>query len=174
MFSQLTSAVLLLFLAAGLARADGGTVRLSQTVGAWTITVFTSPTPPRAGLIDVSVMVQDVTGQTHTNLPVRVSGVHGDRRVFQIATVDAATNKLLLAALIDFQEAGDWQMRVEVQDVAVSFPLVLAEPRPAWWPLLPWIGWPLLAVVLYLVHRRLVQRRAAKIRTEKPITGPGL
>ena len=41
--------------------ADGGTVRLSERQGNYRITVFTSPTPLRAGPIDLSVFVQDVT-----------------------------------------------------------------------------------------------------------------
>ena len=44
--------------------ADGGTVRLSQRQGGYRITVFTAPTPFRAGPVDISVLVQDAaTGQ---------------------------------------------------------------------------------------------------------------
>src|SRR6516225_11891006 len=42
-----------------LARADGGAVRLRERVGGYQIAVFTSPTPFRAGPVDVSVLVQD-------------------------------------------------------------------------------------------------------------------
>ena len=58
---------LLLFLIlhpSSLARADGGAVRLRQRAGGYQIAVFTSPTPFRAGPVDVSVLVQDAaTGE---------------------------------------------------------------------------------------------------------------
>jgi len=38
--------------------ADGGTVRLSQQQGNYQIAVLTTPTPLRAGPIDISVLVQ--------------------------------------------------------------------------------------------------------------------
>ncbi len=41
---------------------DGGAVRFSGQQGDWRITVFTSPTPLRAGPVDVSVLVQDAGG----------------------------------------------------------------------------------------------------------------
>ena len=40
-------------------RADGGTIRLSEQQGGYRITVFTTPTPVRAGPVDISVFVQD-------------------------------------------------------------------------------------------------------------------
>src|SRR5262249_9718887 len=46
------------------ALADGGSVLLSQKTGDYRITVFGSPSPFRAGPVDISVLVQDaITGQ---------------------------------------------------------------------------------------------------------------
>ena len=54
--------LLILWLAGALcmpdARADGGTIRLSESRDDLQITVFTSPTPVREGEVDVSVLVQ--------------------------------------------------------------------------------------------------------------------
>ena len=41
------------------ASADGGSLRLSEKKGGYQITVFTAPTPFRAGPVDISVLVQD-------------------------------------------------------------------------------------------------------------------
>ena len=41
------------------ARADGGLARLVVDSGEFRLTVFSSPTPLRAGPVDLSVMVQD-------------------------------------------------------------------------------------------------------------------
>ena len=49
----------LIFRPSSVARADGGVVRLRQRAGGYQIAVFTSPTPIRAGPVDVSVLVQD-------------------------------------------------------------------------------------------------------------------
>ena len=55
------------------AEADGGTVRHSERRGDRSITVFTSPTPLRAGLVDVSVLVLDAnTGTPLVDVPVDV------------------------------------------------------------------------------------------------------
>ena len=90
------------------ALADGGTVRLSQRLGADRITVFTSPTPLRAGPVDVSVLVQDAeTGAPIPGAEVEVGLEPLDRpglATHYPATHRAATNKLFHAALCDFQD----------------------------------------------------------------------
>src|SRR5438094_524539 len=87
----------------GHARADGGMVRLSQRQGGYQITVFTAPTPFRAGPVDVSVLVQDAaTGEALPQAQVTVWVAPRGRRgaaVSYAATSEAATNKLLHAAL---------------------------------------------------------------------------
>src|SRR5438477_6056515 len=79
-------------------RADGGTVRLSQRAGGYHITVFTEPTPFRAGSVDVSVLVQDaVTRQALPQVQVTVWAAPPGRRSAAMsypATTEAATNKL--------------------------------------------------------------------------------
>src|SRR3954468_10866690 len=83
-------------------RADGGTVRLSQRQGGYQITVFTAPTPFRAGPVDVSVLVQDArTGQPVPQAEVAIRAAPRGRpseAILQPATVEAATNKLFRAA----------------------------------------------------------------------------
>src|SRR5260370_27143233 len=92
------------------ARADGGTVRLSEQQGKYRIAVFTAPTVLRAGPVDVSVLVQDAdTGEAASGVLVSI-GV--ERRGFpdvafrHRATTEAATNKLFYAAEFDLPEPG--------------------------------------------------------------------
>src|SRR5438094_6267524 len=100
----------------GQARGDGGTVRLSQQTGGYRITVFTEPTPLRAGPVDVSVLVQDAaTGQALPDVQVTVWVAPVGRAGAAVgypATSEAATNKLLRVALFDFPEAGPWELEV--------------------------------------------------------------
>jgi hypothetical protein len=58
------SALCMLFVPPSGLRADGGAMRLSERAGGYRVTVFTDPTPLRAGPVDVSVFVQDAdTGE---------------------------------------------------------------------------------------------------------------
>ncbi|CAN5118790.1 hypothetical protein BH11PLA2_BH11PLA2_16740 [soil metagenome] len=154
--------LLILLLLSNVARADGGTLRLSQKVGPRQVAVFTSPTPPRAGVIDVSVLAQNSAGETDTTVKVRVLATRKDgdsSMISKRATGEAATNKLLQAAILDLPTPGLWMISVIVDDAETTFELEIAEPLPAWWNLAAWIAWPLLAVVLFAIHRRLVKRR---------------
>src|SRR6516162_6763505 len=81
-------------------RADGGTVRLCERAGGYQIAVFTSPTPFRAGPVDVSVLVQDAaTGECvpEARVTVCLKAAEAGHVLEYPATVEAATNKLFRA-----------------------------------------------------------------------------
>ena len=72
--SVILSAPFVLAIAASVARADGGTLRISERRDGRRISVFTTPTPLRAGLADISILVQDAaTGKPLPEVPVMVS-----------------------------------------------------------------------------------------------------
>src|SRR5262245_4993963 len=100
------------------ARADGGTVRFSGQRDGFRVTVFTAPTPPRVGPIDVSVLVQDAaSAATRSDVPVLVHAHPVGRPAQRIggpATVEAATNKLYRAAVLELSESGPWRVEVAV------------------------------------------------------------
>jgi hypothetical protein len=148
-------------------RADGGTVRLSQRQGGYHITVFTAPTPLRAGPVDVSVLVQDArTGQPVPDARVTVRAAPRGRAgesIVHPATSEAATNKLFRAAVFELTESGWWDIEVAVAgeggQTNVRFEVEAAEAAPPWLELWPWLGWPVLAVVLFGIHQWLVRRK---------------
>ncbi len=152
--------------------ADGGTVRTSVRKGIWQITAFTSPTPLRAGTIDVSVLVQDAkTGQFDPNIRVRVWAESRNEprlAVTERATKEAATNKLLFAAVFELPEPGWWNFRIEIdghgESEAVAFELEAGEPLPRWMSLTGWIAWPAVALLVFAVHQVLVRRKTAQTR----------
>src|SRR5215469_9783232 len=83
-------------------KADGGAVRLREQAGAYQVTVFTSPTPFRAGPVDVSVLVQDAaTGECvpEARVSVRLTARGTGDMLEYPATREAATNKLFHAAV---------------------------------------------------------------------------
>jgi hypothetical protein len=149
------------------AAADGGAIRLSQQSDAYQITVFTSPTPLRAGLVDVSVLVLDRTkGRPVQDAEVIVRAARPGNRgesYSTLATSEVATNKLLQAAVFELPEAGQWTIEVLVKSpliqTQVQIDVDLAEPAPRWVSLWPWIGWPGLVIVFFGVNQYLVRRR---------------
>ncbi|MCE9564825.1 MAG: hypothetical protein K8U57_22555 [Planctomycetes bacterium] len=163
---------LLLTLSVEPARADGGTVRASVRKGPWQITVFTSPTPLRAGAIDVSVLVQNAaTGQPDSSVRVWVRAEplnESTRRIAERATKENATNKLLLAAVFELSEPGWWHFRVTIyhgdDTEEVAFDLEAGEPLPRWMSLAGWIAWPVGVILVFAVHQRLVRRKNARRR----------
>lgn len=164
-------AVLALPAAAG---ADGGLVRLSQAAGPFTITVFTAPTPLRAGAIDVSVLVQRAGGGEVVDdaaVTVTLRGGSG-ATITAAATRAQATNKLLYAALLDLPAAGAWEVAVEVQargaTAAVAFPVTAAPPLPPWRAYWPYFLLPFAGIGLYALHQWLVLRRGPRVSPPAP------
>jgi hypothetical protein len=149
------------------AAADGGAIRLSEQQGNYRITVFSAPTPLRAGPVDISVLVQEAaTGEPASDAQVMVKEVRrGSPGVARRhpATTEAATNKLYRAATFDLPEPGWYSLEVSIDgslgEAQVGFDLEAAEPLPSWLTMLPWAGWPVLAILLFGVHQFLVRRR---------------
>jgi hypothetical protein len=161
-----TNTLLVLLLWPALLRADGGAVRFSGTFGSHQVAVFTSPTPLRAGWIDVSVLVQDPdTGRALSNVPVQLRAYPVANAKIEIAaraTREAATNKLFQAAALELPLAGPWCLEVRLGDSAPLHLLMdVAEPLPPWLHLAGWIAWPFALVGLFLVHQVLSLRRGA-------------
>jgi len=149
------------------AYGDGGTVCLSGQEGGYRITVFTAPTPFRAGPVDISVLVQDAlaevpVSQTHVTIRLAQPGLPS---LEYRATQEAATNKLLRAAQFELPAPGRWRMEVQVEGsggrAVVSGELDAAEAVPRWRAMWPWFCWPALAVALFSMHQVLTRRRAA-------------
>jgi hypothetical protein len=150
------------------ALADGGQVRSSEVVSDYRVTVFTSPQPLRAGPIDVSVLIQHAeTGEVAADAKATVELVNADKSappLRAMATPEAATNKLLRAALFELPAAGKWTVAVNAElpdglPRTTRFSVEAAPPLPAWLTLWPWMAWPVVAIVLFVIHRRLAARQ---------------
>ena len=84
--------------------------------------------------------------------------------VHHLATTEAATNKLFYAALFDLPESGWYAMEVSIDGpqgkARVRFDLDAADPLPPGLALWPWVGWPVLVIVLFGIHQVLVRWRS--------------
>lgn len=156
-------------LASHLAIADSGIVRLSTIDGPYRITVFSEPTPLRAGLIDLSVMVQNGDDETPI-LDATVSMLleHEETSVSSIlveATREAATNQLLYSAKLELPEAGQWSVETSVmikgQVSRATFDFDAAAPLPPILDMWAWFLLPAMALLLMAMNQWL-QRRQPK------------
>lgn len=142
--------IILLWLSVNSVMADGGTLRLMREVQGWRVSVFTSPSPPRVGVLDVSVLVQDAdTGKVLLNRPVRVRAYpldDPDNLQEASAREELATNKLMQAAHLALDQPGSWRVVVRVEQTDLEFDLHLGTATSLGGPLVPWIGWPFLVV----------------------------
>jgi hypothetical protein len=150
--------------------ADGGTVRLSQRKGDHQITVFTSPTPVRAGPVDISVFIQNAaTGEPVPQARIRARAAPGglpEEAMEETASHEKATNKLYQDALFDLPQAGRWDVLVVLdglgEPMELAFEMEVEEALPRLGEMTPWIAWPAAAILLFLAHRWLVERRARR------------
>jgi hypothetical protein len=160
-----------IFHPSSLVRADGGALRLHERAGNYQVAVFTSPTPFRAGLVDISVLVQDAAAGecvADARMTVRLTARGSGLVVEYPAKTEAASNKLFHAAVFQLPESGWWDVDVVVEgphgSELVRFAVEAEEALPRWAILWPWFGWPALAVALFGIHQVLVRRRG-KTRT---------
>jgi hypothetical protein len=155
--------LLVMALGPGVAHGDGGAVRLSQQAGPYRVTVFTAPTPLRAGPVDVSVFVQDgAGGEPLPDVTVRITLTPAGRSGQALearASREAATNKLFQAATFDLATPGPWQLVTAVEgprgEARCVCEIEVEAPPPRWVELWPWFAWPVVPVVLYALHQVL-------------------
>jgi hypothetical protein len=145
-----------------IACADAGAVRASERQGNRQITVFTDPTPLRAGPVDVSVLVLDAaTGRTVAgdtiDIGVAPRGLPSSSANRFRATSAAASNKLFQAANLELPHAGRWEFTIEVQgpqDTAhIQFEVEVGEPLPRWQALWVWFCWPFFVIACFAVYQ---------------------
>jgi hypothetical protein len=166
----------ILLLTSGRLSADSGVVRVSAVDGPWRLTVFSEPTPLRAGPVDLSVLVQH--SDTHAavldaTISMLLSPVADDTQSILVeATRAAATNRLLYSALLDLPSAGRWSFEVTAmmdgQQARVSFEADVGPPMP---PLLDqwiWFALPLIVIALIIINQWLQRRGPRRASTGAP------
>jgi hypothetical protein len=169
---ELLAGLVGLLAAAAAARADGGAVRLARPAGGYDLTVFSSPTPLRAGPVDLSVLVQDrATGDLipESRVNLRVEPADRPEAGWDVrATREAATNKLYQDARFELPGPGAYLVTVTVEGphgpATASFRVEAAAPLPRWSEMGLWIALPVVPVVLFAAH----QARARRARTTRP------
>ena len=152
-------------LVAGLARADGGTIRIQEDAGPFRITVWSAPEPLRVGAADLSVLVQrrgEGSPSLDAEVELRLDGPEAQPPIEARATREQATNELLYAAAVTLPAAGTWRLRASVREgadaVEVAGDLPVAPPLPRLWTLWPYLALPPAAVAAFALRERLQAR----------------
>jgi len=147
--------------------ADGGTVLFHKPAGDFDITVFSKSEAVRAGMNDLSVMVQRGDHSTVMDatvlLHLELKQTSGDiLRLTSIATHAKATNKMLYAAPLNIPATGTWRLDADVSSqgrngVATGELQVLPPLPPVvnYWPYVAMV--PALGVA-FLINRKLRER----------------
>ena len=180
-------AAMFVVLGTGLAKADGGIVLLNEARGPFSVTVFVAPEAARRGITDVSILVQwrtngqvvldaDVNlaldppiGSTITqsdpvcSLPLGPGSFPlPDATQFPVtvpATRAQASNKLLYAASLNLNAAGDWQLHVSVSRGLESarfeclLPALKESSKVA--GLWPYLAFPPIAIAAFVLNQKL-------------------
>ena len=149
------------WLIASLLLADGGAVQFRNRAGPFLVTVFTVPTPLRAGPADFTVLIQnamDASPVLNATVSLRLSR-QGEPDLMMEATRAQATNKLLYAAHPTLPSAGAWRLNLTVKSDGNTFDAagdITVYPREAvlrtYWP---YLSLAPVAVLLFAINQWL-------------------
>ena len=154
------------------AHADGGTVQFRKSVGPFSITVFTTPSPLRSGPVDISLMIQSSDNQQPlldcaTEVQLRKEG---EVSIRSEATHGAAQNKLSYAAQVRVPKSGVWDLDVTIRrgddSAKVSGAITVAASNP--FLLVYWrsLAIPPILISLFALNQWLKRRRTAGQKRE--------
>lgn len=168
-------------------RADGGITIAQIDRDGLRVTVFAAPVPVRAGLLDVSFLVQEIP----SNQPVGDAGISCSVRKLSPpspdpvrlpawcsaitpgtripATSGHSGNKLLSGAYVPIPEPGRWELNVHIArpagDFSAAVALEVSPPLPpfsTWWPVIALVP---CGILLYIWRARLHQaKRGSRLR----------
>lgn len=165
----------------GSAVADTGQLREVAEGDGLRLLVFTSPTPFRAGEVEVSVVATGSDdgaplGAFDLLVRARRADWSDSRPSLVIGGAPDPADAFMRKAVFQLDEPGPWSFRVEVtsgdRELAVPLEITVADPLPGWRQLLPLIliGVPIAGLVV--VRDALVRLRAGRARRSASISDP--
>lgn len=146
----------LLLIASGLLPADGGIVLLHREAGPYAVTVFASPSPPRTGTIDMSVLVQtSETLDPVLDAAVPIVLTNGSSEIRALATHAQAQNKMLYAASVLLDRPGDWRYKVTINGISVAGVIAVAPQMPKAAAYAGYLALPFFCLAILALHQWL-------------------
>lgn len=142
-------------------RGDAGLVRLSEKVGPYRLTVMTSPTPLRAGPVEISIFVESVADRSlaaEVTVNIAPRDHPDDGKDYRLEA-----NPLGTTVNVDLSRGGWWQLRLTIDGLVgnaeKTLLLEVGDALPRWREMMFWVALPLVPIGLYIVHQWLVRRR---------------
>jgi hypothetical protein len=137
--------------------ADGGMVLLHREAAPFVVTVFASPTPPRAGMIDLSVLLQtSETLDPVLDAEVQLVLENGGSNIRAIATHDQTQNKMLFAASVHLDHPGDWRYSVIVKNAITVDGIIAVSPeQPRLAAYAGYLALPFVCLAIFALHQWL-------------------
>lgn len=139
--------------------ADTGMLRAHVEERALHLTVFTEPTPVRVGLLDLSALILDPSGDALPNAVVLATLTPPDGPALHVTLDNAqATTAFMRAANCTLEQSGTWQVELVAtngtEQVRAAFPLQVAPPLPPLLALWPWLIPAPIALGLWMSARK--------------------
>lgn len=140
-------------------------MQFTKAAGPFAVTVFATPSPLRAGPVDISLMIQ----QSNNQQPLLDCDVEielrkeGESTICSAATHEAAQNKLFYAAQVRIPEPGVWEVEAAIRrgedSAKVSGPITLAAPSPVLLSYWRSVAIPPVFISLFALNQWLKRRR---------------
>lgn len=154
-------------------RADTGQLREVASGNGIHAVVFTAPTPLRAGLVEVTVLVTDSVSRApleacEVDVSYRRSDWAEDDPSMVIGAGPDPSDGFVQKAILDIPEKGAWEFLVEVRfegrSLEIPVSVSVGAPMPAWWQILPIAlsGAPFLLLVVMRDRLSFKRDRARK------------
>lgn len=142
-----------------LALGDAGLIRAHIANDDLTMTIFTSPTPVRVGLLDVSALLQSTTHDTIQwgKIDAILTPPGGDAMTVSL-TRDTATTAFMQAAKFTVDQPGPWNVaiiaRSDDHELRTAFDVLVAPALPRLLDLWPWFLPVPVVLALWAIARR--------------------
>jgi len=180
----------LLLASARMSWADGGTIQFQGDAGTFHVTVFTQPPILHAGLIDVTLLLQersdlnplldakvrfDLAAQDSATQPAPwMPPVCAMNKTADLSDVPAklghGENRLLYGSVVQIPNSGHWRLRARIQRGTESAEIeTLLNVAPV--PLPPLAYWHLFLLVPAGILGFVLHQMARGRRTHSPIAG---
>ncbi len=160
-------------------RADGGRLCASGPCGPWQVFIFGSRPLLGTGPSEFSVYVQDAgSGSPLAEVEVMIEATHRDTGeiVMATATTDGTADKTFRTASCDLSANGTWHVTATLngrqqERYEIDFDFQVRQLVPPWFDMACWIGWPIVPIALFGIHRRLLRKEGTRPEWPPPHFG---
>ena len=142
-------------------------MQFTKSTGPFSVTVFTTPSPLRAGRVDISLLIQSSDNQPPLLDCIAAVQLRkeGEASMSSEATHEAAQNKVFYAAQMNIPQSGVWDLDVKItrgdESATVSGAITVAPSNHVLFVYWRSLAIPPIFVSLFALNQWLKRRRTA-------------